>query len=79
MKRARKILNMATSIKKLEQSEQSPEHYNVVENMTHLNSRDYSDSSSIPDSQPDLDLSILEDENSSYIRSQQAKYNCGSK
>ncbi|KAG6446976.1 hypothetical protein O3G_MSEX004688 [Manduca sexta] len=75
MNRARKMLNMATSVQKSEKVQALPGHNNNVQNKTFFNTPatlslpvtlpiDSSDINSIADSQPGLNLSILEDEDS---------------
>lgn len=75
MNRARNMLNMATSVQESEKVEVLPGHNNNVQNKTIFNTPaalslpvalpiDSSDTTSIADSQPDLNLSILEDEDS---------------
>lgn len=75
MNRARKMLNMATSVQKSEKVQTLAGHNNNVQNKTFFNTPaalsipvtlpiDSSDTNSIADSQPDLNLSILEDEDS---------------
>lgn len=75
MNRARKMLNMATSVQESEKVQALPGLNNNVQNKTFFNTPaalslpvtlpiDSSDTNSIADSQPDLNLSILEDEDS---------------